>query len=237
MLAIDVSSPSILVVDDNIEALNLLEHSLGKAGFTVRTALSGEDALHGLARYGLPSLAIVDYHMPPGMTGFELCRHVLQFCDLPIIMLTAMDEEAKIIEAITKFSEDYVIKPYNSKELIARIRRVLHRVGQFPYAPAVPIEVDDFLRVDFPNRQVVAGTLIKSLTPTEARLLYVLMRERGEVVATDYLLRRLWPDEVALEDRLHVHVHRLRGKLKDRVRKHAYVISERGAGYRFQAAV
>lgn len=231
------SPPSILVVDDNIETLNLLEYTLNKAGFVTQTALSGEDALHTLARYGMPSLAIIDYHMPPGMTGFELCRHILHFCDLPIIMLTAVDDEAKIIEAITKWSEDYVIKPYNPNELIARVKRVLSRVGQFPYAPSAPIEIDEYLKVDFPNRQVVAGTKIKSLTPTESRLLYVLLRESGEVVATDYLLRRLWPDEVALEDRLHVHVHRLRSKLKDHERKHPYVISERGTGYRFQTTI
>lgn len=228
------TSLSILVVDDSVEALQILEKTLEKAGYRVWSALSGEDALKLVAKSGLPQLAIVDLHMPPGMDGFELCERLNQFCDIPIIMLTAVDEASTVVRAIQQFAEDYVVKPFSPSELVARIKRVLERVGQFPYGAEMPLQVDPRLDIDFPARRLIKDGVTSALTPTEARLLYILMRNSGETVATDFLLRRMWPREITYEDRLHVYVHRLRTKLKELDGKHKYIISERGVGYRFE---
>ncbi len=227
--------PCILVIDDSPETLQIVRRTLQKADFAVWTAISGEQALQIINMSGLPDLAIVDLNMPPGMDGFEFSERLLQFCDLPLIMLTAVDEARTVVKAIQQFAEDYIIKPFNPAELVARVRRVLNRVGEFPYAAASPIIVDVQMTVDFPGRKIItADGATCSLTPTESRLLYILMRSSGETVATDFLLRRMWPREVTYEDRLHVYVHRLRSKLKPISGSHQYVVSERGEGYRFQ---
>lgn len=225
---------SILVVDDSVEALQILETTLEKAGYAVWTSFSGEDALKLIAKKGLPQLALVDLHMPPGMDGFELCERLNQFSDIPIIMLTAVDEAATVVHAIQQFAEDYVVKPFSPSELVARIKRVLERVGNFPYKAQMPLKVDPRLDIDFPARRLIMDGVTSTLTPTEARLLYILMRNSGKTVATDFLLRRMWPREITYEDRLHVYVHRLRTKLKEVDGKHQYIVSERGVGYRFE---
>jgi DNA-binding response OmpR family regulator len=220
----------ILAIDDNPQTLDILERALGRAGFHVVTATSGQVGMKIIHRHGLPHLALVDIHMP-GMDGFEFARTVHQFCDLPIIMLTAVDTEATIIEAIDEFAEDYVVKPFSPGELVARVRRVLRRVGDFSYIEGPITEVDEMLHVDFANRQVIVNGDERSLTPLESKLLYILLRNSGRVVTTGFLLRRLWPLEDAQEDRLRVHVHRLRKKIETGDRE--YIASERGQGYRF----
>jgi len=105
-----IESRRILVVDDDPSILQLVQDKLKRAGYTVLTAASGQQALDVIARHGLPHLAIVDVLMP-GMDDFELCRTVQQYVDLPVIMLTAVDEEETVIKGIEYFAEDYVIKP------------------------------------------------------------------------------------------------------------------------------
>ena len=222
----------ILAVDDNTYTLRIVELALEKAGFDVMTATSGQDALNVIRRNGLPHLAIVDINMPI-MDGFDFARAVHQFSDLPIIMLTAVNEEEKIVNSIEEFAEDYIIKPFSPSELVARARRVLNRMGDFSYTLDPLTRVDERLQIDFSNRKAVVNDKAINLTPTETKLLYVLMRNAGQVVTTDFLLRRLWPMEEAFEDRLHVHVHRLRRKIEEVPSKPRYVVSERGMGYSF----
>ncbi len=224
----------ILSVDDNPHTLRIVEHALGRGGFEVMTATSGEEALTLISRHGLPHLAVVDLNMP-GMDGIELARAIHDFSDLPIIMLTAVHEEATIVGAIDEFAEDYMVKPFSPSELVARVRRVLRRIGNFGYTLDPVTRVDDRLQVDFANRQAVVEGKTVSLTPIETKLLYVLMRNAGKVVTTDFLIRRIWPMDEAYEDRLHVHVHRLRRKVESTPSKPHYVVSERGVGYRFPA--
>lgn len=225
---------SILAVDDNPETLLIVEHTLRRHGFSVSSAPSGETALDRLARQGLPHLVVVDMNMPPGMNGFAFCEQLGRFSDVPVIILTAVDEEETVVRAIRQYAEDYVIKPFNPGELAARARGVLRRVGTFPFAMAAPICVDQSLMVNFAARELIIDGKPRKLTPTEARLLYILMRTPAETVNSDYLLRRMWPLERSDDDRLHVYIHRLRSKLKGGGSKHRYVVSERGVGYRFQ---
>ena len=226
---------NILVVDDNLYTLRIVQYALDNAGFQSHTVTSGEEALEFINDQGLPHLAIVDYHMPPGITGFEFARTVHQFSDLPIIMLTAVNEEQTIIEGLEKHAEDYIIKPFNPGELVVRVQRVLQRLGDFAYTLEACTRVDERLSIDFPKRQAIIFDKPVSLTPTETKLLYILMRQAGKIVKTEYILRRLWPLEVAFEDRLHVHMHRLRRKIEDSEDKMhpRYIHSERGAGYIF----
>ncbi|MEZ4642999.1 MAG: response regulator transcription factor [Chloroflexota bacterium] len=224
----------ILIVDDNLYTLRLVQHTLEQFDYKVVTATSGEEALELITKVGLPHLAIVDFHMPPGMSGFEFCRTIHQFCDLPVVMLTAVNDEETVIEGLEKYAEDYIVKPFSPGELGARVQRVLRRIGDFAYTLEPITQVDQRLMVDFPKRQVIINGEAVSLTPTETKLLYILMRSAGRTVTTDFILRRLWPLEPAYEDRLHVHMHRLRRKIEDKSLP-PYIVSERGTGYTFQA--
>lgn len=224
----------ILVVDDDSAILRLVKDKLDRAGFEVWTAISGQRALDVIAQRGLPHLAIVDIMMP-GMDGFEFCRAVQQFTDVPVIMLTAVDEEETVIRGIEHFAEDYVTKPFSPRELVARVQRVLRRIGDFAYALDPVTRVDDRLAVDFAHRWVIVDGQPVDLTPTETKILYILMRNAGRTVTTDFLLRRLWPLEEVFEDALRVHVHRLRKKTEVDPGQPRYVVTERGVGYRFAA--
>jgi len=230
--------PTILIIDDNMYTVRIVEHALKQAGFDVLVAYSGEDGLKAIKRHGLPHLAIVDIHMPPGMSGFEFCDTVHQFSDLPVIMLTAANDEQTVVEGLEEHAEDYITKPFNPGELVARVKRVLRSMGEFAYRLDALTRVDDRLVVDFPARQAIVDDVSVALTPTETKLLYILMRHAGRTVTTDFIIRRLWPLEPAYEDRLHVHMHRLRGKIEDKKDKSRprYIASERGTGYIFQSS-
>ncbi|MCU0508617.1 MAG: response regulator transcription factor [Anaerolineae bacterium] len=224
----------ILVVDDDPALRRLLRDKLDASGYEVWTAASGGDALELIGRRGLPHLAIVDINMP-GMNGLRFCETVLQFCDLPIIMLSAIDEEEMIVGSISRYAEDYVTKPFSPRELTARAQRVLRRISDYGYASGALIEIDSHLAIDIPHqRAVVAGQPV-ALTPTETKLLYLLMRNAGHTVSTEFLLRRLWPMEEVFEDSLRVHVHRLRQKIEPAPSRPRYILTERGVGYSFPA--
>ncbi|MCA9955175.1 MAG: response regulator transcription factor [Anaerolineales bacterium] len=224
----------IMVVDDSISILEIVRSTLMHHGFQVMTAESGEQALELMENEGLPHLGLFDINMPMGMDGLELCERVLQFSDLPIIMLTAVEETSTIVEAIDRYAEDYMNKPVKSGELLARVRRVLRTIGQFAYPLAPFVQVDEDLSVNFARLTAVVKGNEVNLTPTEAKLLYILMRQKGKIVNTDFLLRRLWPADTdfADEDRLRVYVHRLRSKIEVKGGPR-YVFSKRRKGYAF----
>jgi DNA-binding response OmpR family regulator len=223
----------ILALDDNTYTLRIVQHTLEKAGFQVTTAVSGREALQNINRHGIPHLAVVDLHMP-GMSGFEFCRTVREFSDMPIIMLTAVTTEETVIKGLEQFAEDYIVKPFNPGELVARIKRVLRRMDDYSYTLESTTRVDDRLKINFPNREVIIAGEPVSLTPTEAKLLYILVRNAGRIVTTDFILNRIWPLQDAQEDRLHVHVHRLRRKIEIDASNPTYITAERGIGYRFR---
>ena len=224
----------ILVVDDDPAIVRLVRDKLDRAGFEVWTAANGQEAIDVVALRGLPHLAIVDVMMP-GMDGFEFCQRTQQFADLPVIMLTAVDEEETVIRGIEHFAEDYVTKPFSPRELVARVQRVLRRIGDFAYTLDAVTRVDGRLAVDFAHQQAIVDGEPASLTPTETKLLFILMRNAGRTVTTDFLLRRLWPLEEVYEDVLRVHVHRLRQKIEPVSSQPRYLVTERGLGYRFAA--
>lgn len=233
MLETPPETQRILVVDDNAYTLRIVQHTLEEAGFEVSTAISGPEGLKIINRHGLPHLALVDIHMPE-MSGFEFCRTIHEFSDVPVIMLTAVSTEDTVIEGLEKHAEDYVVKPFNPPELVARVRRVLARMESYTYTLDSSTRIDDRLLINFPQREALVDGRRVSLTPTETKLLYILVRNGNRIVSTDFLLNRIWPLEGAKEDRLHVHVHRLRGKIEPDPNNPIYILAERGIGYSFQ---
>jgi DNA-binding response OmpR family regulator len=170
----------------------------------------------------------------PGMDGFEFCEIVQQYADLPIIFLTAVDDEETIIRGIKYFAEDYVTKPFSPRQLAARVERILHRISDFSYAEGSKVRIDAVLDIDLAHQlAMVDGEPVK-LTPIENKILHILMRNAPRVVTIRSLLERTWPQEEVAEDVLRVHMHRLRNKIEKNSNATKYIITERGTGYRFQ---
>jgi DNA-binding response OmpR family regulator len=222
----------ILVVDDDPELRQLMVRKLTHAGFEVLSAASGPEALAFIDHQGLPHLAITDINMP-GMTGLEFCETVQQFSDLPIIMVTAVNEAATTIKAIRLYAEDYMVKPFNLDELVARVQRVLRRMSDFSYTKGGLVQISRRLQINFARKlAVIDGTEVE-LTPTETKIAYILWGSGGRVVTNEYLLSRLWPEQDMFEDNVRVHVHRLRHKLQGATSTEKYILTVRGQGYRF----
>lgn len=227
--------PCILIVDDDISICEMVAIKLQEEGYRTWTAMSAEEALSLIRQRGLPHLAIVDVMMP-GMNGFEFCERVQMWSDLPVILLTGVSDEKAVVRGIRFFAEDYVTKPFRIAELVARVERVLRRVGDFDYALGPVLQVDARLSVDFGHQQAIVDGERIDLTPTETKLLYILMRNAGRPITHDFLLRRLWPHEERFENVLRVHVHRLRQKIEPEGATR-YIATVRDLGYRFAREV
>jgi DNA-binding response OmpR family regulator len=224
----------ILAVDDDASTRLLVEGALVAAGFVVTTRATAAEALAFIRREGLPHLAVVDLVMPE-MGGLELCARLKEWSDLPIVILTAVDTADSVVAALDRYADDYLTKPFDGRELAARVRAVLRRTGDFAYTLAPRLAVDDRLAVDLANQRALVDERPVKLTPTETKLLYLLMHAGGRPVRTEFLLSRLWPGEEVFEDALRVHVHRLRAKIEKEPQRPCYVVTERGIGYSFPA--
>jgi len=146
-------SPRILVVDDEPGIVLVLTAKLETAGYEVFSASNGVQALDAIAENGLPHLAIVDIVMPE-MDGLTFCQKVHQFSDLPIIMLTSVDDEDTIVETIELFAEDYITKPFRPREVLARVNRILNRFETQGFALQTLTRVDERLAIDFAHQRV-----------------------------------------------------------------------------------
>jgi DNA-binding response OmpR family regulator len=227
-------TPSILLVDDNSDILVVAGTIIRHAGYHVRPVSSAEDALQSIGRFGMPHLAVVDINMP-GMNGIDLCKKLKSLGELPIIMLTAQSQETVIVNALEEFADDYIVKPFLAGELVARIKRVLRRIEDYDYTMGLTVHRETSFQFDFKNREVVEGETKVSLTPTEARLLYLLMNDNSDFIHIELLIDRLWPAKYVPEERLRVHISRLRNKLLSLPSNKDYIFSERGKGYRFES--
>lgn len=228
----EASLQRILVLDDDTTVLEVLRRTLENAGYDVVTATSGQQALDIIDRQGLPHLAIVDMLMP-GMTGFEFCEEVQAYSDLPVIVLTGVDDHRSVIRGLQLYAEDYVTKPFNPREIEVRVGRVLRRIGDISYAQEPVIEVDEHLQVDFAHQRVILDGAEQTLTPTESKLLYILLRNAGHTLRAAFLIDRLWPLQEVQRDALRVYVHRLRGKVEPDSSQPRYIHTVPGVGYEF----
>jgi DNA-binding response OmpR family regulator len=223
--------PAVLLVDDDLTLLSVLSRRVSRAGYEAVTANSGPAALK-LLEGSWPALMVVDLMMP-GMDGFELCRRVKQLADLPIIVLSAVDASEAKVSALELYAEDYVTKPFDPDELVARIQRVLRRASIG--SPQISLDGGE-IEVDLATRQVATPAGSHQLTPTEARLLQVLAASVDRVIPTDELLSRVWTDaDGADPSYLWVTVRRLRRKLEADPDRPRYLLTERGVGYRLSS--
>jgi DNA-binding response OmpR family regulator len=220
--------PAVLLVDDDPTLLGVLSRRLSREGLIVYTAPSGNAALAALER-SWPALLIVDLMMP-GMDGFELCRRVKRIADLPIIVLSSVDASESKVRALEEYAEDYITKPFDPDELVARIGRVMRRAS--PGAGTLRLD-DGELEIDLAARTVVTPAGAQQLTPTEVRLLQVLIASLDRPVRTETLLDRVWSDaDGADPSYVWVSMRRLRRKLELDPDNPRYLLTERGIGYR-----
>ena len=222
--------PKILVVDDEPEAVELVEFNLKQAGYDVVTAADGADALKK-ARASIPDLIVLDI-MLPEMNGLEVCkllRRDAATARVPIIMLTAKAAEIDRVLGLELGADDYITKPFSPRELVLRVKKMLQRDR------AVTEEKDTFkfgdLLIDVPRHIVSWRGKSMDLTATEFKLLTVLAQRRGRVQSRDQLLRDVWEYHSVVDTRtVDTHMRRLREKLGPAAK---YLDTVRGVGYRF----
>lgn len=221
--------PRIMVVEDE-EALSiLLRYNLEAEGYAVDTVMRGDEAEESL-RETQPDLLLLDW-MLPGVSGIELCRRLRarsETQDMPIIMLTARGEESERIRGLSTGADDYVVKPFSTPELLARIRAMLRRAK--PEVVASRLTVGD-IELDRDTHRVYRNNRELKLGPTEYRLLEFFLQAPGRVFSRSQLLDGVWGDTIYVDDRtVDVHIGRLRkainiGRVKDPIR------TVRGSGY------
>ncbi len=226
----------ILVVDDAPDVVESV-----RLGFTLQWrevevigAETGEKALD-LLEQDPPDLILLDVRLPE-VDGYEVLRQIRAFSDVPVIMLTARDDALDLVKGLELGADDYVTKPFNHLELLARVKAVLRRLDLPAPATRVPSFRSGELDIDFGRQELrIAGRRVE-LTPTEYRLLYHLVRNAGYVLSHGTLLAKVWGREYVDEvDYLRVYVRRLRDKLGDHAEQPRYIRTERGMGYRFVA--
>lgn len=222
----------ILLVDSDVDFSSSVKDYLREAGNEVCAFPDGPESLEHIHRSGLPHIVLVSLALP-GMHGFELANKLKSMADVPIIFVTTSGDKEIIVEGLKKYAEDFIVKPFDLRELEARIQVVLARMPSFDYASEPMIRVDENLSIDFAHNRIVVSGKIVGLTPTESIMLHVLLRNATRVVENRMLIARVWPAEDVNEDTLRVHIHRLRRKLEADSHHPHYIRTERGVGYRF----
>ena len=222
----------ILIVDDERKIVELVRAYLEKDGYQVLTAHDGLQALE-LARQQQPGLIVLDL-MLPGIDGLDVCRLLRgEGNQVPIIMLTAKTTEADKLIGLDLGADDYVTKPFSPRELLARVRAVLRRVGEKAHEGPSEVRFGDLL-VDFVRHQVQVEGKPISLTPTEFKLLEVLIREPGRAFSRLELLDRVFGyDFEGFERTIDVHVMNLRRKIEPDRKEPTYIKTVYGMGYKF----
>ncbi len=223
----------ILIVDDEPDVAKVVTMSfnLQQPDWQILSARDGDMALELVDRE-CPDLVLLDVAMP-GMDGFQVLKEIRRFSDLPVIMLTAQDDELSKVTGLERGADDYITKPFSHLELLARVRTVLRRVQSLPLVHEEPFVSDD-LRVDYAQRKVLLKGQEISLTQTEYKLLYYLVRNAGQVLSPEMLLTRVWGPEYADEiDYVKVYISRLRSKIEPDPRHPQYILTEHNLGYRF----
>jgi DNA-binding response OmpR family regulator len=224
---------TILVVEDEPGIAQLVEDYLEAAGFTVVLASSGRDAI-AHARANAPALVVLDLGLPD-RDGFDVTRDLRQFSDAPIVMLTARGDESDRVVGLELGADDYVVKPFSPKELVARIRAVLRRAERAA-TPADRLTALDVV-VDLPRHRVTVGGRQVGLTATEFTLLRTLVREPGRVFTRGQLLDAVHGVSFESYERaIDAHVKNLRRKIEPQPGSSRYIQTVHGVGYRFADA-
>jgi two-component system response regulator RegX3 len=223
----------VLVVEDEESFSDALSYMLRREGYEVEVAASGNDALQSFERSGA-DLVLLDV-MLPGVSGTEVCRTLRSKSNVPIIMVTARDTEVDKVVGLELGADDYVTKPFSSRELIARIRAVMRRGVDQDELISNTIEAGP-VRMDVERHLVSVGGAPVSLPLKEFDLLELLLRNAGRVLTRGQLIDRVWgADYVGDTKTLDVHVKRLRSKIEPDPSNPKYLVTVRGLGYKFEA--
>jgi DNA-binding response OmpR family regulator len=225
-------SAKILIIDDEPEILELIEHILRKNGYQVISALDGETGLAKFHEHD-PVLVILDVMMPR-LDGWEVCRRLRQASTVPIIMLTALGWHQDVIKGLTLGADDYVAKPFNSTELLARIEALLRRMQMPPpTAQTLPFGLANDLIINPVDRQVMIHGKIVKLTPTEYELMLLLARHADRVLPSDVIFNNIWPLDTQVRlNKVKWYIWRLRKKIERDPHHPHYILTEHGIGYR-----
>jgi two-component system, OmpR family, response regulator RegX3 len=222
----------VLVVEDEESFSDALSYMLRKEGFEVAVAATGPDALDSFDRAGA-DLVLLDL-MLPGLPGTEVCRELRTKSNVPVIMLTAKDSEVDKVVGLELGADDYVTKPFSSRELVARIRAVLRRRGDVEEIAPPTLEAGP-VRMDVERHVVTVGGREVPLPLKEFELLEVLLRNAGRVLTRMQLIDRVWgADYVGDTKTLDVHIKRLRAKIEPAPSTPRFIITVRGLGYKFE---
>jgi two-component system, OmpR family, response regulator len=225
----------VLVVEDDSTLLSVLEYNLSKEGYTVLTAADGIRGLE-TARSQKPDFVILDV-MLPGMNGFEICRILRQEMNVPILILTAKDDEIDKVIGLDLGADDYMTKPFKIRELLARIRAILRRTEMDQSgSPGTEllIKVGD-LEIDIARHKTTLKGNNLELTPREFELLSFLCKNKGIVFNREQLLEKVWGYDYPGDTRtVDVHIRWLREKIETNPEEPQYLITLRGIGYKFE---
>jgi DNA-binding response OmpR family regulator len=225
----------ILTADDDPQLLRLVSRSLELEDFHVLTAANGEEALAIIESQTL-DLVLLDVMMPK-MDGFTVCQKVREFSSVPIIIITARGQDNDKVKGLNLGADDYLTKPFNIDELVARVRAVLRRM-QFALPEQAhltrTVTTIGAITIDYSQRLVTVDDVEVVLTPTEYRVLAYLLQNAGRVVTQDLLLEHVWGQEYVGESHmLQVNVNRLRRKIEVDPTHPRYILTKVGIGYQF----
>ena len=219
-------------MEDEKTLAKALKFNLEKEGFRVEVAFDGEEALNAMSGEE-PDLVILDL-MLPKIDGYEVCRSIRRSSDVPIIMLTARDEDIDKILGLELGADDYMTKPFNTRELLARIRAILRRTVQQAAAARSFIKVGD-LQIDVIKHKVTVKGREVALTSREYNLLSLLASNPGKVYSREELLEEIWGDDYSGDVRtVDVHIRHLREKIEEFPAEPNIILTVWGAGYKFR---
>lgn len=227
-----MTSARILIVDDEPQIRRVLKATLTAQSYTVFDARSGEEALIKL-REERPDLILLDMNMP-GIGGLEACREIRATSDVAIIMLTVRDSEQDKVQALDAGADDYIVKPFSTGELLARMRAALRRLPVSPDAPSQLFTLDG-IEINLSTRRVVVNGKSIRLTPKEFDLLQYLVSNPDVPIPHAKLLQAVWgPDYGNEVEYLRVFINQLRKKIEPEPAKPRYLLTEPWVGYRFR---
>ena len=222
----------ILVVEDEASFSDALAYLLGREGFDVSVADTGNGAIEEFDRHGA-DLILLDL-MLPGLPGTEVCRQIRTLSNVPVIMLTAKDTEVDKVVGLELGADDYVTKPYSTRELVARIRAVLRRQGDEDMSADGLLSAGP-VRIDIERHLVTVNGQAQALPLKEFELLGFLVRNSGRVLTRSQLIDRVWGSDYFGDTKtLDVHIKRLRAKIESDPGNPVYIQTVRGLGYKFE---
>jgi two-component system KDP operon response regulator KdpE len=226
-----MNSAAILVIDDEVQIRKLLSITLQSFDYRVQEAATAKEGLIAVANHP-PDLVLLDLGLPDE-NGHEVLKHLREWYSNPVIILSVQSSEEDIVKALDEGANDYLVKPFRTGELLARIRSALRKSSM---DENIPVLTFDDLTIDFSARTLKKNNSIVKLTATEYTLLALLARNEGKVLTHQYVLNQVWGPSYKNESQyLRVFVAQLRKKIENDPNRPVHIITESGVGYRFVA--